>query len=149
MKIILLTVGLLTSAYFFTKAPDVDFQKDSSEGIAFHKGTWSEALAQAKMENKPIFLDIYASWCGPCKRLKAYTFSDKEVGTYYNQSFINVAYDGEKGEGISLAQKFGLTSYPSLFFFDSSGKPIAKSEGYHDSDDFLEMGEKVVKSIKK
>ena len=47
-------------------------------GIVFHDGTWEEALALAKEKDLPIFLDISASWCGPCKLLKNNTFPDAE-----------------------------------------------------------------------
>ncbi|MGC9354522.1 MAG: thioredoxin family protein, partial [Mariniphaga sp.] len=47
----------------------------SKTGITFHQGNWKEALETAKKENKPIFLDISASWCAPCKLLKANTFT--------------------------------------------------------------------------
>ncbi len=59
-------------------------------GISFHQGTWDEALQMAREEGKPIFPDISASWCGPCKRLKANTFTDPEVGKLFNIGFFNV-----------------------------------------------------------
>lgn len=52
-------------------------------GIQFFEGSYAVALAKAKAENKLLFVDIYASWCGPCKRLKATTFRDPEVGAYF------------------------------------------------------------------
>lgn len=39
----------------------------SQAGIKFDDGNFSSLLAKAKKENKLIFLDAYASWCGPCK----------------------------------------------------------------------------------
>ncbi|MEP0367885.1 MAG: thioredoxin family protein [Cyclobacteriaceae bacterium] len=54
-------------------------EKSSSEtsGIVFHEGKWEEVLDLAKRENKYIFLDIYASWCGPCRVMKLKTFTDE------------------------------------------------------------------------
>ncbi len=118
-------------------------EKDNEKGINFHSGTWNEVLELAKKENKLIFLDISASWCPPCKMLKKITFPNEKVGEYYNANFINVALDGEKNEGATLARKYGLTAYPTLFFIDGNGTVVAKTTGYHGADDFLELGKKV------
>lgn len=138
----LTAVALIFMAFRY---PKVDFGKDSEGGIQFHKGTFDEALQQAKKENKLIFLDIYATWCGPCKKLKANTFSNNEVGVFYNTTFINVALDGENGEGIDLARKYGVKGYPTLLFIDASGKVVSGTSGYHSPSEFLALG----KSIKK
>src|SRR5436189_3874751 len=90
----------------------------SNDGIQFYEGSWSSALQKAKTENKPIFLDIYASWCGPCKMLKKKSFTDKQVGNFFNASYVNVSLDGEKGDGKILAEKFRITGYPSLIILD-------------------------------
>ena len=113
-------------------------------GISFHQGTWDEAVQLAKEKGKPIFLDISASWCGPCKKLKATTFTDAEVGNLYNANFINVLVDGEKGEGIELARKYKISGFPSLIFIDSGGQLIAQTAGYRTPEQFIEIGEQVL-----
>lgn len=113
-------------------------------GISFHEGSWNEALQLAKKEGKPIFLDISASWCGPCKMLKANTFPDSKVGGFYNSNFINVAVDGEKGEGIELAHKYKIRGYPTLLFLDAEGKVVAQTAGYRNPEQFIELGKQVI-----
>src|SRR5579862_9845140 len=98
---------------------------DGDEGIQFFTGTWSDALKEAAKENKPVFLDIFATWCGPCKALKKNTFSDKDVAQYFNANFINVELDGEVGDGKALAQQYHIPGYPSLFIMDKNGKLLS------------------------
>ena len=119
---------------------------ETGSGIQFHNGTWNEALVLAKKENKLVFLDIYATWCGPCKKLKANTFSDKKVGDYFNATFINVELDGEKGEGAALAQKYGIRGYPTLLFINSDGEIVQGTAGYHNPDQFLTLGHSITKN---
>lgn len=83
-------------------------------GINFlHGTTWAEAVAKAKAENKLIFIDFYTQWCGPCLNMAQTVFSLPTVGYYYNQTFINLKIDAEEGEGITLAKKYGVRSYPT------------------------------------
>ena len=110
-----------------------------NSGIVFFEGTWEEALQKAKAEKKLIFLDAYASWCGPCKMMKRRTFSDPKVGEQFNKYFISVAIDMEQGEGPELARKFQVDSYPTLIFLQPDGKLITKAIGYHSPEELLNI----------
>ena len=115
-------------------------------GITFFDKSWKEVLDKAKAEHKPIFLDIYASWCGPCKMLKRETFTDKDVAEYFNAHFVNTSFNGEKGDGYMLANKFEINGYPALFILDEHGNIIKFSLGYLTPDQLLEFGKRAIKS---
>ena len=134
--LILLGIAGLILIYSFCKQSS---KPSSNTGIAFFEGTWEEALAKAKTEKKLIFLDAYASWCGPCKAMKKKTFSDQKVGELFNKYFISVAIDMERGQGPALANKFQVDSYPTLIFLQPDGKFLKKAVGYHSPDEFLEI----------
>lgn len=143
-NIVFVLSGIILAVLTSAKLPVEDSEIENQEGISFHQGTWDEALKLAKNEGKPIFLDISASWCGPCKRLKANTFPDEEVGKFYNANFINVAVDGEKGEGIKLAYQYQIKGYPSLIYIDSDGQLIAQTAGYRSPKQFIDIGKQIV-----
>ena len=117
--------------------------KDDSEGIAFTDATWNSILKKAKTEKKIIFLDAYASWCGPCKMLQKNVFTRKEVGEYFNKRFINVKMDMEKGEGPLLSQRYPLEAYPTLLFIDANGRIVKKVIGYQDPEKLIAIGKSV------
>lgn len=112
----------------------------TAQEIQFHAGSWAEALAKAKTENKLIFLDAYAAWCGPCKMMARQTFTDPGVAQYFNANFVNAKIDMEKGEGPELAQQFGVEAYPTLLFVDGEGTVVHRALGFHNKDQFLELG---------
>jgi thiol:disulfide interchange protein len=84
-----------------------------------------EARAQAKTNKQLIFIDAYASWCGPCKIMAATSFRNTEVGAMYNKKFINIKIDVEKDpDGPEIARMYKIRAYPTLLIIDSDGKLI-------------------------
>ena len=49
----------------------------AQEGVRFRDLAFNEALAQAKAEDKLVFMDCYTSWCGPCKVMTEEVFPQK------------------------------------------------------------------------
>ncbi len=114
-----------------------------AQGIEFFHGSYDELLTKAKQENKPIFIDCYTTWCGPCKMMAAQTFTDPTVGTYYNANFINAKIDMEKGEGTTIAAKFNITAYPTLVYLDPNGKEVSRSMGFKKSEELINLGKSI------
>lgn len=117
---------------------------NTSTQINFIENSWSQALKQAAAKNKYIFVDAYASWCGPCKMLKATTFKNNKVAEFYNSNFVNVAIDMEKGDGPQLAVQWGLRAYPTLIIFDAKGNPVYGTVGFIKADDLIKFGVKAL-----
>jgi thioredoxin-related protein len=115
-----------------------------AQGIAFTEGSWAEIKAQAKAENKLIFMDAYTTWCGPCKWLAANVFTDAEVGEVMNTHFINSKFDMEAGEGLDIASEYGVIAYPTLLFVNGDGELVHRICGAMPSEPFLEAMNKVV-----
>lgn len=110
------------------------------QGIEFFQGTYKEALEKAAKEEKLVFIDAFASWCGPCKRMAANVFTQKEVGDYFNKNFINMQIDMEKGEGPSLSGKFNVSAYPTFLFINGKGEIVNRKVGGMDPDAFINVG---------
>lgn len=112
-----------------------------NSGIKFQKGDWETILNKAKEEDKLIFVDAYTTWCGPCKWMNANVFTDKSVGEFYNDEFINVKLDMEKGEGITFAQAYEVKAYPTLLFINYAGEMLHKGLGGRAPADFIALGQ--------
>jgi uncharacterized protein YyaL (SSP411 family) len=141
MKNIILLISAISMIILIAaqKPADPDI-KNNGDQIKFSQNSWSEVLDLAKKENKPVFLDISASWCGYCKRMKANVFTNTDVSVFYNSNYINVSVDGEKGEGIELAKKYGVTGYPTFVFLKPDGSVAFQTSGFYNSEKFLEIG---------
>ncbi|MGR3809658.1 thioredoxin family protein [Jiulongibacter sp. NS-SX5] len=112
-----------------------------AQGISFeHDANWAAVVAKAKKENKLIFMDAYTTWCGPCKLLQAKVFPDPEVGTYFNKTFVSAKFDMEKGEGPTLARKFGVRAYPTLYFIDPNTQQVVHQVlGYRNPEQLMSV----------
>jgi thiol-disulfide isomerase/thioredoxin len=115
-----------------------------AQGIEFFHGTWPEALELAKSEEKIIFVDAFASWCGPCKRMAKETFPNEKVGEFFNANFVCLKLDMEKPENEAFASKYPVSSYPTLMFIDETGKIVLKDVGAKSVEQILETGKKAL-----
>ncbi len=123
----------------------ISFQA-SAQGIEFFHGTWEEALVKAQEEEKLIFVDAYATWCGPCKRMAATVFTDEGVGEYYNQAFISLKLDMEKPQGRAFGDKFPVSAYPTLFYINEKGELLKRVVGGKSVEQFLSIGQDIAGS---
>lgn len=108
------------------------------KGVRFQELTFQQALDKAKAENKLVFMDCYTSWCGPCKYMLNTVFVLPEMGKFFNNQFVNVKYDMEKGEGPRLRGKFRITSYPTFLIIRPDGTLQHRIVGSRPAEDFLE-----------
>jgi len=122
----------------------IGFATAQSTGIEFDKSEFSQLLAKAKDQNKMIFVDAFAEWCGPCKLMAKNVFTQDKVGGFYNDNFINAQIDMEKGEGRELAAKYQVHAYPTYLFIDGDGTLVHKAIGYLDGDSFIDTGKKAL-----
>lgn len=139
LSIITIVIALLTSAFVWAPV-----NKDS-EGIYFENLSFEEAIQKAKKEDKLIFLDAYAVWCGPCKMMDRTTFKSEKVGEVFNKNFINIKIDMEKGEGPSLARKYQVRAYPTMMLINAEGKVKKRVLGAVKDDRLLNEVEDFVK----
>lgn len=116
LSIVTIVIALIASSFVWVPAYEED------KGIYFETLSFQEALEKAKKENKLIFLDAYAVWCGPCKMMDRTTFKDEKVGEVFNENFINIKIDMEKGEGPNVARKYQVRAYPTMMLINAEGK---------------------------
>lgn len=109
-----------------------------AQGVAFQEMDWEAIKAKAKSENKPIFVDTYASWCEPCKWMDSNIFSQTVVGDYFNKNYISWKVDVEKGKGQIFAQEYRVNSYPTLLYFNANGELLHRIIGVFQSEELIQ-----------
>ena len=112
-----------------------------------------EALSAQVNEPRKIIMDVYTTWCGPCKMLDKNTFQNADVVSYVNQNYYAVKFNAEGEEVVKyknleftnpqfdpnrqgrnaqheLAQALKITAYPTIVFFNENGDTLLPIPGY-------------------
>jgi thioredoxin-related protein len=115
--------------------------------------TMDEALKAQEKKPKPIFIDVYTDWCGPCKMLDKNTFHDASIVELVSKNYYAVKFNAEGNEAINfkgikysnpsfVAGKQGRNSqheftnflkvqgYPTMYIFDVKGEIKTNILGY-------------------
>jgi thiol:disulfide interchange protein len=91
------------------------------------QSSWSAALKEAKRTGKPIFVDFYATWCGPCKMLDEHVYTNRKV-IDASRKWVMLKVDAERNTQLAQANK--ITAFPTLIFYSPQGKAVVRKMGF-------------------
>lgn len=129
-----------------TLLSQVDQSLQWAEGLS-----WPDIVAKAKMEEKVIFVDCYATWCGPCKEMDAQVYVNPRVTSLLNNKFlcVKIQMDSTSNDPISARKLFStakefeklykINSLPTFLFFSPEGSPLHKDQGKKNVPEFLAL----------
>lgn len=100
------------------------------------------AMEEAGRDGKAVFIDFYATWCPPCRRLEAVTWPDAGVQQWLLANTIPLKIDAERQQ--ELAGRFGVEAYPTLLFLDADGRELGRVLGFRDPADFIAEGSRIL-----
>ncbi|HEY8484079.1 MAG TPA: thioredoxin family protein [Longimicrobiales bacterium] len=95
------------------------------------------ALARARKERKPVFLEFIKDPCPECDRLNADTFSDPRVQAEITGRFIPLRLNLRRDR--DAVRRYNLFWTPTLYFLDPHGEARAESVGYLPPDELLPL----------
>ena len=105
---------------------------------------WKTILLQAQEKSQPVFLDFYATWCGPCKAMDQDVFSKEEVIKFLDENYLTVKVDIDSPFGKRMKSLLNVNAYPTYVVITNDQQEIARRTGKSGATKFLRW----VKSVK-
>lgn len=100
-----------------------------AQRVLFEETGWQNLVKRAKAEDKLIFVDVYTTWCGPCRAMDQNVFATAQAGQFMNENFLRFKADAENGEGIGIARQYGVRAYPTMLFVNGDGEEVYRLVG--------------------
>jgi thioredoxin-related protein len=104
-------------------------------------GDLEAARAEAARRNTVVMIEFYTDWCNWCRRLESDTFSAPAVLRELGQ-IVPLKRNAES-DGVELANRFGIDSYPTMIFLDPAGNEMDRILGYLPPEKFLNRIERI------
>ncbi len=132
--------------------PSVETEvKSSSSAISFEENkniTLRDILEKAKTEKKLVFVDAYATWCGPCKLMDKEVFTNTATGIYFNKYFISYKLNVEKNNGPTVKLLYDINVLPTLLFLDADGNVLERANNSITISELNSLAKKAVAKAK-
>lgn len=93
------------------------------------------AQARARAAHRSVLIDFETTWCGPCKSMDDWIWTDAEVAALLNAGFVGVKLDGDVEK--ALVGRFKVAGYPTMIVLDSGGVETRRMVGYQSSKEIL------------
>ena len=106
------------------------------------------AQKRASDQQLMLFVDVYATWCGPCKIMDKEVYTAPSVAEYMNANFVSVRLDGETDYGRKYAAEQQLEGYPTMFIFSKDGDPVSKVIGFSPAEELVQELKGIVENYK-
>lgn len=100
-----------------------------AQGIRFRKGTLKEIFLQAKAGNKAVFIHGFTENCAPCVQMETETYSDADIGKFFNDRFVSCKLNLESEEGEYIRKNYAPKSSPVILFLNDQGELLYAENG--------------------
>ncbi len=136
--VVMVATAAMTAATATAAAPapaPAQHPQPPSSGIAWRTDV-EQALKTASREGRPVLIDFWATWCGPCKQMEAELWARPDV-VPLTEKFVCLKVDIDRNPG--LTGKFHAEVLPTLVLSDPWGMELARREGYGSPDRYLDL----------
>ncbi|TAF73769.1 MAG: DUF255 domain-containing protein [Bacteroidetes bacterium] len=115
------------------------FSGSFAGNVIIENKSFDELKAMSKAANKNLYIDVYTTWCGPCKMMEKETFLQPEVQKAFAKDYIAAKIDLETPNGTLLGTLFQIESIPTSLFFNVEGELLGIYKGAYLKEKFMPL----------
>ena len=111
-----------------TAGPASTESSASGSSIAWLRDDYPAALADARANRRPVFIDVWASWCHTCLSMKNYVMTDQRLKEEHDRfTWLELEFDNERNA--AFFAKFPVNAVPTYFVLDANGRVRGRKIG--------------------
>lgn len=107
-----------------------------ANGITWADGSFDDVMKRAKAEKKLVFVEVWATWCAPCKKQAAEVL-DTDDGAALTKGMLAWRVDFDEPAQRPLMERWNVLSLPTILVLRPDGSEVDRIEGYDTKDAFL------------
>jgi hypothetical protein len=117
-------------------------------GVHYFYGSWQQVLAEAKRQNKPVFLDFHTLGFYPRQQIAEQAALDPSLASKFNAHFINYQVDAKQGQGLEIAERYRMQTspVPTALFILWDGSLLYRASGYEGLKGLLAQANKAIEA---
>lgn len=120
----------------------------SAADINFRTLSVEQAISEAEIHDKHLFITYEADWCLPCQIMEETVFANESVISKLNSDFVSVKVNFDEVSDLEWFGTYEVVSMPTLSVVDDTGKELTRHEGTMNLASFLAFLESNTKKAK-
>jgi len=133
---VLVVLALVGASRTQTAAAEPPAQAATGSGEIHWLKSLDAAQKEARAEHKPILVDFFATWCGPCRMMDEETWPNADVKAAVTK-YVPVRQDVDANQDV--ASRFDIESIPTVVILDADGKELDRNVGFADPAELLKL----------